>query len=273
MSNSRYAGRHRASAQPSHGRRVLVPLALVSTTVAGAVVVRSAGASELSPEAAAIQDLSDSVNGVGIDARNRAIAAAGSNREGTRASRDLSRAAVASVVNLTDQKASDVGSVAAAARLLAEAKTADEARKAAEAKQADTATERAHRWVAPLSSYTLTSGFGWRWGRLHPAQDLGTPVGSPVHALSSGTVVFSGWSSEGYGYLVQIRYWDGTVSWFAHNSRLVVSVGERVTPGQVVSYSGNTGHSTGPHLHLEIHPQGGAAVPPIGWLARKGIRL
>jgi murein DD-endopeptidase MepM/ murein hydrolase activator NlpD len=108
---------------------------------------------------------------------------------------------------------------------------------------------------------------------MHPAQDLAAPSGTPVHALSSGTVIFSGWSNEGYGYMVKIRYWDGTVSWFAHNSRLLVSVGEKVAPGQKVSYSGNTGNSTGPHLHLEIHPNGGGPVAPRSWLAARGIYL
>jgi murein DD-endopeptidase MepM/ murein hydrolase activator NlpD len=85
--------------------------------------------------------------------------------------------------------------------------------------------------------------------------------------------VLSGWSNEGYGYMVKIRYWDGTVSWYAHNSRLLVSVGETVAPGEKVAYSGNTGNSTGPHLHLEIHPGGGAAVSPKTWLAKRGIYL
>jgi murein DD-endopeptidase MepM/ murein hydrolase activator NlpD len=274
VSENRYAGRHRAPAEPSHGRRLLVPLALVSTTVAGGIVVRSAGASDLSPEAAAVQDLSNTVAGLGYEARDRAVAAAGGDRDGARASRDASRAAVASVVSLTDQKASDVDTAVEAAKKAEEARQAEAARKAEAAKQAaEAARKQAQRWVSPISNYTLTSGFGWRWGRMHPAQDLAAPVGTPVHALSTGTVIFSGWSNQGYGYMVQIRYWDGTVSWYAHNSRLVVSIGDEVKPGQVVSYSGNTGHSTGPHLHLEIHPQGSGSVPPRPWLAQKGVDL
>ena len=108
---------------------------------------------------------------------------------------------------------------------------------------------------------------------MHPAQDLATPVGSPVHAISSGTVIFSGWSMEGYGYKIEIRHWDGTISWYAHNSRLLVSAGQWVSPGQLIAYSGSTGNSTGPHVHLEIHPNGGAAVPPRSWLAARGVYL
>ncbi len=109
-----------------------------------------------------------------------------------------------------------------------------------------------------------------RWGSMHPGQDFAVPVGTPIRALSSGTVVFAGWSG-GYGNKVEIRYWDGTLSWYAHNSRLNVRTGQDVSVGQTVSFSGNTGHSTGPHLHLEIHPGGGEPIPPLGWLKDKGI--
>ena len=131
------------------------------------------------------------------------------------------------------------------------------------------------RWVPYLdASYTLTSGFGMRWGALHPGQDFALPVGTPVMAMSTGTVLFAGWSG-GYGNKVEIQYWDGTVSSMAHNSALKVTTGEQVSPGEVVALSGNTGHSTGPHSHLEIHLKGGetnvGAVPPIPWLNAKGI--
>ena len=108
---------------------------------------------------------------------------------------------------------------------------------------------------------------------MHPAQDLAAPSGTPVRSLSTGRVVFAGWSNEGYGYMVKVRYWDGTVSWMAHNSRLLVSVGQAVVPGQTIAYSGNTGNSTGPHVHLEIHPGDGGAVAPRTWLAKRGVRL
>ena len=117
--------------------------------------------------------------------------------------------------------------------------------------------------------YQLTSGFGMRWGSMHPGQDFAVPVGTPVKSMSTGTVIFAGWQG-GYGNKVEIQYWDGTVSWFAHNSRLLVRKGENVAPGEVVSLSGNTGHSTGPHVHVEIHPNDGSPVPPIPWLKKIG---
>ena len=126
-------------------------------------------------------------------------------------------------------------------------------------------------WVAPIGAgYTLTSGFGMRWGSMHPGQDFAIPIGTEVRAMSSGTVLLAG-SSGGYGNKVEIQYWDGTVSWYAHNSSLKVSQGQSVSPGQVVALSGNSGHSTGPHLHMEIHPANGDPVPPLGWLQTMGI--
>jgi len=128
----------------------------------------------------------------------------------------------------------------------------------------------AHTWRMPITNPVQTSGFGYRWGRLHAGEDYGVPVGTNLASMSTGTVVFAGVES-GYGNLVQIRYWDGTISYFAHMSSISVSVGTGVDPGQVVGQSGNTGHSTGPHLHLEIHPDGGAAINPLPWLASHNI--
>ena len=155
---------------------------------------------------------------------------------------------------------------AAAAKAAADAAAAQAQNQA----QADAAAAAAHNWVPFIDGgYQLTSGFGMRWGSMHPGQDFAVPVGTPVKAMSSGTVIFAGWQG-GYGNKVEIQYWDGTVSWFCHNSKLVVTQGEKVTPGELVSMSGNTGHSTGPHIHVEIHPQDGSPVPPLPWLKKMG---
>ncbi|WP_323100711.1 M23 family metallopeptidase [Intrasporangium sp. YIM S08009] len=273
-SNNSYSGRHRPPSKPSRGRQFVVPVALLSSTVAGGLVIRQAGAQELSPEAAAMKNVSNSVAGLGLAADPDAVAAAAANRAGARSSRDMARDASAIITRATTSagQAADAAEQAAAAEQARKQARADAVRKAKEAAKAR-AIARAHRWVVPVAGYTLTSGFGWRWGKMHPAQDLAVATGTPVHALSSGTVVFAGWSTEGYGNMVKIRYWDGTVSWMAHNSRLVVSVGEEVEPGQLVSYSGSTGNSTGPHVHLEIHPDDGSAVAPRAWLAARGVNL
>jgi len=158
----------------------------------------------------------------------------------------------------------------AAAQAARSAQRKDLAVRALAATHAAKLAARAHGWQMPIKSAPKTSGFGWRWGRLHAGEDFAAPVGTALVAMSTGTVVFAG-EQSGFGNLVQIRYWDGTVSYFAHMSRISASAGQRVAPGQVVGQSGNTGHSTGPHLHLEIHPQGGAAVDPLPWLAARNI--
>ena len=130
--------------------------------------------------------------------------------------------------------------------------------------------EQAHSWQLPLKDARRTSDFGWRWGRLHAGEDFAASIGTNLVSMSTGRVTFAGFES-GYGTLVKIRYWDGTTSFFAHMSRTSVTDGQFVEPGQVVGQSGNSGHSTGPHLHLEIHPNGGDAVDPAIWLADHNI--
>lgn len=111
---------------------------------------------------------------------------------------------------------------------------------------------------------TLTSGFGYRWGRMHEGIDIAVPSGTPVVAAASGTVIQAGWGG-GYGNLVVIDHGGGIATAYAHNTSLAVSVGQHVTQGSVVAYSGSTGHSTGPHVHFEVRV-GGAARDPMGYL-------
>ncbi|MGG6237207.1 peptidoglycan DD-metalloendopeptidase family protein [Nodosilinea sp. AN01ver1] len=112
----------------------------------------------------------------------------------------------------------------------------------------------------------FTSGYGWRWGRMHRGIDIAGPVGTPVVAAASGVVVRSGWNSGGYGNLVDIRHADGSMTRYAHNSRLLVREGQQVSQGQQISEMGSTGYSTGPHLHFEIHPANSGAVNPMAYL-------
>jgi murein DD-endopeptidase MepM/ murein hydrolase activator NlpD len=113
---------------------------------------------------------------------------------------------------------------------------------------------------------TLTSKFGRRWGRMHKGIDIAGPIGTPINAAADGTVIASGWSSGGYGNLVEVRHSDGTTTRYGHNSRLSVSIGQTVRQGQQLAEMGSTGHSTGSHLHFEIRPSGGDAVNPIAHL-------
>ena len=116
---------------------------------------------------------------------------------------------------------------------------------------------------------TFTSGYGWRWGRMHRGVDVAGPVGTPIVAAAMGVVEEAGWNSGGYGNLVEIRHPDGSMTLYAHNNSLSVSKGQTVRQGQKIAEMGSTGYSTGPHLHFEIHPSGGGAVNPVAYLPRR----
>jgi len=110
----------------------------------------------------------------------------------------------------------------------------------------------------------VTSGFGMRWGRMHTGIDIAVPTGTPVHASAAGTVVYASWMS-GYGFLVAIDHGNGLATAYAHNSSLLVGVGQHVAQGEVISLSGSTGHSTGPHVHFEVRVNG-VPVDPLQYL-------
>jgi murein DD-endopeptidase MepM/ murein hydrolase activator NlpD len=115
----------------------------------------------------------------------------------------------------------------------------------------------------------LTSGYGRRWGRMHKGIDIAAPVGTPVVAVAPGVVVSAGWNSGGYGNLVEIQHPDGSLTLYAHNSRILVRRGQQVEQGQQISEMGSTGYSTGPHCHFEVHPSGRGAVNPMAFLPKQ----
>jgi murein DD-endopeptidase MepM/ murein hydrolase activator NlpD len=110
----------------------------------------------------------------------------------------------------------------------------------------------------------LTSGFGWRWGRMHEGIDLAVGSGTPVVSAAAGTVIVAGWMG-GYGNLVVVDHGNGTSTAYGHNTSVTVGVGQSVAQGQLIAYSGNTGHSTGPHVHFEVRING-SPVDPMGYL-------
>jgi murein DD-endopeptidase MepM/ murein hydrolase activator NlpD len=118
----------------------------------------------------------------------------------------------------------------------------------------------------------LTSGYGRRWGRMHKGIDIANAVGTPIVAVAPGIVVSAGWNSGGYGNLVEVQHADGSVTLYAHNSRILVRRGQAVEQGQQISEMGSTGYSTGPHLHFEVHPPGRGAVNPIAYLPSRSRR-
>ena len=110
-------------------------------------------------------------------------------------------------------------------------------------------------------SFRFTSGFGRRWGRLHAGTDFAGAHGTPIYATADGVVTFAGWQS-GYGRVVKIQHEFGIETRYAHNSKLYVKKGQRVSRGDRISAMGNTGRSTGTHLHYEVRV-GGKPVNPM----------
>ncbi|MFP4662699.1 MAG: LysM peptidoglycan-binding domain-containing M23 family metallopeptidase [Halanaerobiales bacterium] len=119
------------------------------------------------------------------------------------------------------------------------------------------------RFIKPVDA-RISSYFGPRWGREHEGIDYAVNVGTRVKAARSGKVIYSDWSA-GYGYTVVIEHQKGVRTLYAHNSKLLVRGGQWVERGQVISLSGNTGRSTGPHLHFEIQINGNP-VNPLNYL-------
>ena len=110
----------------------------------------------------------------------------------------------------------------------------------------------------------VTSVFGWRWGRMHEGIDIAVASGTPVVSAAAGTVIIAGWSG-GYGNLVVVDHGNGIATAYGHNTNVTVFVGQSVSQGQLIAYSGSTGHSTGPHVHFEVRVNG-AATDPFGYL-------
>ncbi|MGY2717936.1 murein DD-endopeptidase MepM/ murein hydrolase activator NlpD [Thermostichus sp. MS-CIW-15] len=124
---------------------------------------------------------------------------------------------------------------------------------------------RSSGFIWPVAGQ-ITSGFGYRRGRFHAGVDIPGPVGSPIVAVQEGEVIFAGNAGDGYGNRVDIRHPNGIVTRYAHGHRIYVSKGQYVQQGQVIMSRGNTGRSTGPHLHFEVRPGGGAPVDPRPYL-------
>ena len=110
------------------------------------------------------------------------------------------------------------------------------------------------------SSFRYTSGYGPRWGRMHEGTDFAAAYGTPILATADGVVIHAGWAG-GYGRLVKIRHEFGIETRYAHLSKIRVSVGQRVSRGDRIGDMGNSGNSTGTHLHYEVRVSGKAHNP------------
>ncbi|MFE0765235.1 M23 family metallopeptidase [Streptomyces smyrnaeus] len=135
------------------------------------------------------------------------------------------------------------------------------------------------QWVRPVvhPGVRVSQPYGvrgnWAAGH-HTGVDLAVPEGTPVRSVGPGTVVFAGWAGA-YGKAVTVRMPDGKYTLFAHLSEIHVTTGAVVRPGTWVGLSGNTGRSTGPHLHFEVRAGRGygSDIDPVRYLAAHGVRL
>ena len=119
---------------------------------------------------------------------------------------------------------------------------------------------RAADYIWPLRKFEVSSRFGKRYGRLHSGIDLRAPRGTPVHASAAGRVKFSG-RRRGYGHMIVIEHGGGIETAYAHNEQNLVSVGQRVSQGEIIARVGRSGKATGYHLHFEYRRHGQALDP------------
>ncbi len=128
-------------------------------------------------------------------------------------------------------------------------------------------------WVAPMVDIPLSSCYGPRWGRMHRGLDFAGQDGTPIRAVGAGTVFAAGWLYPGYGNSVVIDHGNGYLTHYAHARALNVVAGQQVKPGDLIAWEGNTGNSTGPHLHFEVHRGLWNQVDPAAFLRERGVKV
>ncbi|MER7188979.1 M23 family metallopeptidase [Streptomyces flaveolus] len=190
-------------------------------------------------------------------------------------------AGVAAASSTTAASGTSTVANAVEAQAAAQAKAAKAEKAAASAKKA-AAKKKAASWVDPVKKYALSAKFaqnGGMWAHKHSGQDFAVPIGTNVMAAHGGTVVKAGGNGAGdgpaYGNAIVIKHGNGTYSQYAHLSQIDVKIGQVVKTGQHIAKSGNTGNSSGPHLHFEIRttPNYGSAVDPVAFLRAQGVTV
>jgi murein DD-endopeptidase MepM/ murein hydrolase activator NlpD len=128
--------------------------------------------------------------------------------------------------------------------------------------------------VLPVHGARLSSTFAARWGTFHYGIDLAAPMGTPEYAAMDGVVVRAG-AASGFGLAVYILHENGDVTVYGHMEKILVDVGQFVQAGDEIALLGNNGHSTGPHLHFEVHQGGtyGKKIDPLPWLRARGVDI
>ncbi|MCX5036247.1 M23 family metallopeptidase [Streptomyces coelicoflavus] len=190
-------------------------------------------------------------------------------------------AGVAAATGTTAASSTTSAASAVEAQAAAQAKAAKAEKASASTKKTAT-KKKAASWVDPVKKYALSAGFaqnGGMWAHKHSGQDFAVPVGTNVVATHGGTVVKAGGNGAGdgpaYGNAIVIKHGNGTYSQYAHLSKVNVKIGQVVKTGQSIAKSGNTGNSSGPHLHFEIRTTAnyGSAVDPVAFLKSKGVTV
>ncbi|MDG4806156.1 M23 family metallopeptidase [Micromonospora sp. WMMD1120] len=235
--------------QPRHsGRRnrlvVLGAAALVALGIGG-VAVATAGADEPTPAA------------VSLDAQSRSEAASRADRSARESSAPIAPSA-------SPTPSPTVASASPTPTKTASAKPKPKPKKT---------TRPTPAWVDPMPGAAVTSCYGQRWGTLHAGIDLALPSGTPIRAAAAGTVTQAGDASDGYGNSVFIDHGNGYLNHYAHQSRIAVTVGQKVKAGQVIGYEGATGDATGPHLHFEVHQGMWNQIDPAPFMRARGVNL
>ncbi|MGB3186016.1 MAG: M23 family metallopeptidase [Ornithinimicrobium sp.] len=176
-----------------------------------------------------------------------------------------SRGAARPVLNRTEdgglQKVTALGGHAAVA-------SAQQA--SAKVKQSVRKETRRAAFASPIEGARITSGYGQRWGRMHYGMDFGAEVGHPLYAVTDAEVTTASYNS-GLGYHVRITMANGTEVSYGHMSKVAVEEGDVVKPGTVIGQVGNSGSSTGAHLHFEVRSPNGKRVDPHTWLTDRGL--
>ncbi|GAA3003921.1 M23 family metallopeptidase [Streptomyces fulvorobeus] len=263
MAFTRATGKHRA---PSR-------LTRKSARVAGIAALATAGVigGTASPALAA-----DETRTVGDTGLTQAVAI-----DGTLAEQ------IAAQAKAQEQQAEAVAKAKAVAQAKARAKAEAERKAAARAAEAREAEARAARaaererltsFHLPVAGSYVTTGYrsgGSLWSSgSHSGVDFRAASGSPVVAVGAGTVVEAGWGGA-YGNNIVLRMADGTYTQYGHLSSVGVSVGQSVTSGQRIGFSGSTGNSTGPHLHFEARTTAeyGSDMDPVAYLRAHGVNV
>ncbi|MFE9334336.1 M23 family metallopeptidase [Streptomyces sp. NPDC006925] len=214
-------------------------------------------------------------------------ALAAAKAEANTAQHDIFATGTASSLAKSTQQQADAHRKAVAAAEKAEKRAAEAKKRAAEAKKraAQKAARDAERlqasWIKPVGGeYELSASYGkagGRWAHNHSGQDFAVGVGTPVKAVHKGTVVKAGPNGAGdgpaYGNAIVIRHDNGAYSQYAHLSQIDVKPGQQIKTGQNIAKSGNTGNSSGPHLHFEVRkgPNYGTAVDPVAAMRAVGV--